>query len=288
MRKFYPVLLLVMVMAVIWGCGEKLTEEQLRAKALDFENKEQWAEAVKMYERLVKAYPQSTRAAETLYRLGITYANNLKDFKKAVETHGRIVKEYPNSNFVKQSTFMMGFLYANDISPKALPFSLGVLVSDNRTLVGSFEGKFEEIIDRGVSIPVSRSKSFLVDNYQQSIPILFQNATKRGNLGKIQLNRISSDTRNSDQGISIKINIDKSGYAVATAKGEGIEGSCQFQIREIEKARAAYQEFLQKWPTHELASSVKWELEHLGQDISQIDLNLGEPSAQAPATTPKK
>jgi TolA-binding protein len=172
MRKFYPVLL-VLVMAVMWGCGEKLTEEQLRAKALDYENKEQWTEAVKMYERLVKAYPQSNRAAETLYRLGITYANNLKDFKKAVETHRRIVKDYPNSNFVKQSTFMMGFLYAND-------------------------------------------------------------------------------------------------------------------LKDLEKAKAAYQEFLQKWPTHELASSVKWELEHLGQDISQIDLNLGEPSAQAPATTPKK
>ncbi len=171
MRKYYPMLLLVVVMAVIWGCGEKLTEEQLRAKALDFENKEQWAEAVKMYERLVKAYPQSTRAAETLYRLGITYANNLKDFKKAVETHGRIVKEYPGSNFVKQSTFMMGFLYAND-------------------------------------------------------------------------------------------------------------------LKDLEKAKSAYQDFLQKWPTHELASSVKWELEHLGQDISQIDLNLGE--SQPAADTPIK
>ena len=171
MRKFYPVLLLVMVMAVIWGCGEKLTEEQLRATALDSQNNEQWAEAVKMYQRLVKAYPQSTRAAETLYRLGITYANNLKDFKKAVETHGRIVKEYPNSNFVKQSTFMMGFLYAND-------------------------------------------------------------------------------------------------------------------LKDLEKAKSAYQDFLQKWPTHELASSVKWELEHLGQDISQIDLNLGE--AQPAADTPIK
>jgi len=40
MRKYYPMMLLVVVMAVIWGCGEKLTEEQLRAKALDFENKE--------------------------------------------------------------------------------------------------------------------------------------------------------------------------------------------------------------------------------------------------------
>ncbi len=34
------------------------------------------------------------------------------------------------------------------------------------------------------------------------------------------------------------------------------------------KARAAYVQFLQKYPKHELASSVKWELEHLGKDIN--------------------
>jgi len=172
MRKAYGLLVTFFMMAMISGCGEKLSEEQLRATALDLENKEQWAEAAKIYERLVKAYPQSPRAAETIYRLGITYANNLKDFNKAVATHQRIVKDYPNSNFVKQSTFMIGYLYAND-------------------------------------------------------------------------------------------------------------------LKDLQKAKAAYEDFLQKWPTHELASSVKWELEHLGQDISQIDLQLGETSPDTPANPQK-
>jgi outer membrane protein assembly factor BamD (BamD/ComL family) len=172
MRKAYGLLMIGLLAALIWGCGEKMTEEQIRAKALDFENKEQWVEAVKMYERLLKAYPQSNRAAETIYRLGITYANNLKDFNKAVATHQRLVKDYPNSNYVKQSTFMIGYIYAND-------------------------------------------------------------------------------------------------------------------LKDLEKAKSAYQEFMQKWPTHELASSVKWELDHLGQDISQIELQLGESSSVTPAK-PKK
>jgi TolA-binding protein len=171
MRKAYAWTIIALMAALIWGCGEKLTEEQLRAKALDFENKEQWAEAVKMYERLVKAYPQSNRAAETIYRMGITYANNLKDFTKAVATHQRIVQEYPTSNFVKQSTFMIGYIYAND-------------------------------------------------------------------------------------------------------------------LKDLEKAKSAYQDFLQKWPTHELASSVKWELDHLGQDISQIELQLGD-AQEKPANAKK-
>ncbi len=172
MRKAYAWTIIALMTALLWGCGEKLTEEQLRAKALDLENKEQWAEAIKMYERLVKAYPQSNRAAETIYRMGITYANNLKDFNKAVATHQRIVTEYPTSNFVKQSTFMIGYIYAND-------------------------------------------------------------------------------------------------------------------LKDLEKAKIAYQEFLQKWPTHELASSVKWELDHLGQDISQIELQLGESAQEKPADAKK-
>jgi tetratricopeptide (TPR) repeat protein len=34
------------------------------------------------------------------------------------------------------------------------------------------------------------------------------------------------------------------------------------------KARAAYLKFLEKYPKHELAASVKWEVEHLGKDIN--------------------
>ena len=34
------------------------------------------------------------------------------------------------------------------------------------------------------------------------------------------------------------------------------------------KARAAYARFLEKYPKHELAPSVKWEMDHIGQDIN--------------------
>ncbi len=43
------------------------------------------------------------------------------------------------------------------------------------------------------------------------------------------------------------------------------------EIRDFEKAKEAYNEFLGKYPDHELASSVKWELDNLGTDINDID-----------------
>lgn len=42
-------------------------------------------------------------------------------------------------------------------------------------------------------------------------------------------------------------------------------------IHDLDKARDSYQQFLEKYPHHELCSSVKWELDHLGQDINEID-----------------
>ncbi|NIR47837.1 tetratricopeptide repeat protein, partial [candidate division KSB1 bacterium] len=40
-------------------------------------------------------------------------------------------------------------------------------------------------------------------------------------------------------------------------------------LNEYDKAKEAYNEFLKHHPENELVESVKWELEHLGQDINQ-------------------
>ncbi len=40
---------------------------------------------------------------------------------------------------------------------------------------------------------------------------------------------------------------------------------------EIEKARTAYQKFLEVYPNHEMAKDARWELDHLGQDIDDIE-----------------
>jgi len=42
-------------------------------------------------------------------------------------------------------------------------------------------------------------------------------------------------------------------------------------INDTTQARKYYEKFLKEFPEHELASSVRWELDHLGQDINEID-----------------
>ena len=42
-------------------------------------------------------------------------------------------------------------------------------------------------------------------------------------------------------------------------------------IGDLDSAKVYYQKFIDKFPENELVNSVKWELEHLGQDINEID-----------------
>ena len=156
--KLATILAIVGIMA---GCGEKLTEEQMRAKATELEQQARWEEAAGTYEKLIKSYPNSKSVDEDLYKLAVIYANNLQEFEKSIAAYKRIVEEFPESQYVIQSSFMICYRYAND-------------------------------------------------------------------------------------------------------------------LKDNDKAKVAYEQFLEKFPDHELASSAKWELEHLGQDISEIDLQLGE------------
>lgn len=43
-------------------------------------------------------------------------------------------------------------------------------------------------------------------------------------------------------------------------------------LKDFDKAKASYDQFIAQYPQHELAASVQWELEHLGKDISEIDI----------------
>jgi tetratricopeptide (TPR) repeat protein len=175
MRKWIGFVTVAISLLWIINCGQKLTEEQLRAKALDFENKEMWDKEVEVLEQLSKQFPASEKADEYLYKLGVSYANNLKDYKKSIDAYQKLVTKYPNSKYVIQASFMIGYRYAND-------------------------------------------------------------------------------------------------------------------IKDLKKAEKAYKSFIEKYPNHELAASVKWELDHLGQDISEIDLQLGgaQPNAKQETQAAKK
>ena len=43
------------------------------------------------------------------------------------------------------------------------------------------------------------------------------------------------------------------------------------ELKDLDKAKVAYEKFLKVYPEHEMAKDARWELEHLGQDIDDIE-----------------
>ena len=43
------------------------------------------------------------------------------------------------------------------------------------------------------------------------------------------------------------------------------------EVKNLDKAKEAYEKFLKAYPEHEMAKDAKWELDHLGQDIDDIE-----------------
>lgn len=54
-------------------------------------------------------------------------------------------------------------------------------------------------------------------------------------------------------------------------------------VKNFDKAKTYYDRFIEKYPEHELTASVQWELQHLGKDIS--DINIFESSATSAGKT---
>lgn len=70
--------------------------------------------AVESYEAYATAYPQDTMSAQYLFKAGEMY-RSLRQFDKAIATYERILKDYNSYSKAPHSLFLMGFTYENDL-----------------------------------------------------------------------------------------------------------------------------------------------------------------------------
>jgi len=108
-------IVMVLILIMVIGCGQKQTKEQLYAEAERYEREDNFDKAIKSFEALVTNYPQSEKTDSVLFRIGQIYSNNLADFTKSVQIHERLVSTYPASKLAAQSLFMIGYHFANNI-----------------------------------------------------------------------------------------------------------------------------------------------------------------------------
>ena len=102
--KVSTILILVLALLIIFSCGKKMTEDELKQLADEYSQKEQPKEAIKIYEKLLKDYPDSPKAGEHMFMIGFIYANVIKDYDKAKEYYTKFKEQFPEHEFVKNKT----------------------------------------------------------------------------------------------------------------------------------------------------------------------------------------
>jgi len=109
------------VSLIFFGCNSKSPQEYFSEAGINIENQE-YKEAVTKLEYIVKEFPESSEAPQSLMKLALIYQNksieNIRadsSFMKCAFYYGEVFKKYPNSKDAPKALFMSGFINANEL-----------------------------------------------------------------------------------------------------------------------------------------------------------------------------
>ncbi len=106
-------LLSSLLLFLLVSCGDSGASDLLNeARALE---KAKPAEALALYEQLVREFPKSDEAPDAMYQTAVLYYNIQKDALKAATTYELVCDTYPVSPFGHKALFAAGFTYENEL-----------------------------------------------------------------------------------------------------------------------------------------------------------------------------
>jgi TolA-binding protein len=91
--------------------GEKLLYDQ----AQSLSEKGDFVSAVKIYEEILKLYPESPNSCKAQFLIGFVYSENLKDYNKAKEVYERVMEKYPDCDLADDAKFMLGSMESDSL-----------------------------------------------------------------------------------------------------------------------------------------------------------------------------
>ncbi|MDP8237482.1 MAG: tetratricopeptide repeat protein [Candidatus Hatepunaea meridiana] len=119
--KMGSTLLAVAFVFTLFGCGggaEKMGTKELLAKAQELQQGEKYEDAIRIYRKLVREYPETRQGINSQFMIGYIYANHLKDLEQAKIELNRFLESYSekaDSGLVAGAKFELDYL-GKDIS----------------------------------------------------------------------------------------------------------------------------------------------------------------------------
>ena len=150
MKHFSKIMVFMTVVGLLLSCSsEKKSEHQLYDQAQTYSEKGNFNDAIEIYRKILRLYPQSPNSYRALFLTGLVYSQDLKDDKKAetifqkflekypngeellyneaqsfsekgnftsaIKTYKEILKLYPESPYSCKAEFLIGFVYSENL-----------------------------------------------------------------------------------------------------------------------------------------------------------------------------
>ena len=97
MKSFPKIAVFVTIVGLALSCSsEKKSEQELFAEAQAYSEKSDFNDAIRIYRRILKLYPESQTSHRALLLMGLVYSQNLKDDKQAETIFQKFVEKYPD------------------------------------------------------------------------------------------------------------------------------------------------------------------------------------------------
>ncbi len=108
------VMFFIIMIFILTGCSKPGAEEMFK-KGEDAQQSENYDAAIDTYQQLANTYPDSARAPEAIYAMGVIYENYKRSYHEAIQSFRRLVTKYPDHTLSPSAAFRIGFIYNNEL-----------------------------------------------------------------------------------------------------------------------------------------------------------------------------
>jgi len=111
LKNVTSIMAMLIIGSLIFSCSSdsksKKTEEELYTEAQNYSENKDFQSAIKTYEEILKAYPDSPRVYKAQFLMGFVYSENLKDYEKARENYRKVIEKYPDCDLADDAKYML-------------------------------------------------------------------------------------------------------------------------------------------------------------------------------------
>lgn len=111
MKNAASIMIALVIACLILSCssgseGQK-TEEELYTVAQECSEKGDFQSAIRTYQEILEAYPDSPRSYKAQFLIGFVYSENLKDYESARTNYRKVIEEYPDCDLADDASYML-------------------------------------------------------------------------------------------------------------------------------------------------------------------------------------